>query len=583
MPPKPSQPTRPKERSSQQPTRAQKSILEIIAVPAALLTLAALASPTSQATLSPVFGSIPSAINHSEALAATPLLGFVLRWQSKQLSKETVLSHLAVWAFWVPVISAYLFRYSASMGIVYGPALIGFLSCHAIIISAAYAAAEGLEALHLEEKLGPSAAPLVLALVGDFHLISFERFFRTLLPGLQTVTGVFTPVKAQALIASTIAYLSHSKLALLGIPALIHTFSANPHFDSARTLNNLNATLHQHNWSILARQWSNTGYISVLDNLNSDFRVVRADHSLLGGEWLRTDRRQNEEGWLVNEPIYAVFEMLEAVRLVPTEPPIEDAEAQALVIGLGIGTAPKALLAHGVNTTVIELDPAVHEYAVQYFDLPTNHTSIIQDAVSAVADLAGPADAESTKPTTQYDYIMHDVFTGGAEPLALFTVPFLSNLRTLLKPHGIVAINYAGDPASPLTSKVLRTIRATFGPSCRAFRDSAPKDEAEDGEEDILSTFANMVIFCRHPDAASEDGVTFRAPTEADYLGRKSARHYLVPNPAHEVALPEAEAGIEGVLGSDELDDWSAHQTGSAIRHWRIMRKVLPDFVWELW
>ena len=619
MAPKRSKPVQRPNKS--EPRTPHKPLLEILAIPAALLTIAALASPSSQATLSPVFGSIPSSINHSQAIAATPLLGFLWRWSSKQLpsgsalrlSSSSVLAFLAVWAFWIPVISAYLFRYSTILGIAGGPALIGFLSCHGIIIPAAYAAAEALEELHLEEKVGSYAAPLLLALLGDFHIVAFERFFRTLLPGLQTLTGVFTPVKTQALIASSLAYLSHSRLALLGIPALIHTFSANPHFDSTRTLDNLNTTLNHQNWSILARQWSNTGYISVLDNLEADFRVMRADHSLLGGEWLVTERRRKEERWQVNEPIYAVFEMLEAVRLVPTEPLILDSEAQALVIGLGIGTAPKALLEHGINTTVIELDPTVHEYAVKYFDLPTNHTAILQDAVSAVSKLATPLKAsepDSTsvvpEPERQYDYIIHDVFTGGAEPLALFTQSFLSNLRALLKTNGVIAINYAGDPDSPLTKKVLRTIRTTFGESCRAFRDSEPPPPPsstdgnaepkaagnEDEEDDVVNMFANMVIFCRKPSlpSASESRITFRQPTPADFLRRKSAEYYLLPNPAVEVPMPDVSSGENegdgesgGLLVEGELDDWSEQQTQSAIRHWYIMRKVLPDFVWELW
>lgn len=39
-----------------------------------------------------------------------------------------------------------------------------------------------------------------------------------------------------------------------------------------------------------------------------------------------------------------------------------------------------------------------------------------------------------------YDYIIHDVFTGGAEPVPLFTEGFLAGLRDLLKPDGVVAI-----------------------------------------------------------------------------------------------------------------------------------------------
>ena len=39
-----------------------------------------------------------------------------------------------------------------------------------------------------------------------------------------------------------------------------------------------------------------------------------------------------------------------------------------------------------------------------------------------------------------YDYIIHDVFTGGAEPVNLFTQEFLQGLSELLKPDGVIAI-----------------------------------------------------------------------------------------------------------------------------------------------
>lgn len=103
--------------------------------------------------------------------------------------------------------------------------------------------------------------------------------------------------------------------------------------------------------------------------------------------------------------------------------------------GLGIGTAPAALIAHGVHTTTVEIDPIVHEFATKYFDLPQNHTSIIGDAIKIVDDM------QKMKETRNpYDYIIHDVFTGGAEPINLFTKEFIMGLSKLLRPDGIIAI-----------------------------------------------------------------------------------------------------------------------------------------------
>jgi spermidine synthase len=100
---------------------------------------------------------------------------------------------------------------------------------------------------------------------------------------------------------------------------------------------------------------------------------------------------------------------------------------------MGIGTTPAALVAHGIDTTVVEIDPVVHEFAQKYFQLPKNHTSVIEDAVTY-------AERQANTSETRYDYIVHDVFTGGAEPIPLFTLEFLQSLHTLLKPGGVIAI-----------------------------------------------------------------------------------------------------------------------------------------------
>lgn len=103
--------------------------------------------------------------------------------------------------------------------------------------------------------------------------------------------------------------------------------------------------------------------------------------------------------------------------------------------GLGVGTTPAALIAHGIATTTVEIDPVVHEFATLYFGLPKNHTSIIEDAVRFVAR----AQADGSKRSS-YNYIVHDVFTGGAEPADLFTQEFIQGLSDLLKRDGVIAI-----------------------------------------------------------------------------------------------------------------------------------------------
>jgi hypothetical protein len=93
----------------------------------------------------------------------------------------------------------------------------------------------------------------------------------------------------------------------------------------------------RHGWKVLAHGESVTGYISVLENTEIGYRLLRCDHSLLGGEWLLTEQRQRDEGWQVPEPVFGVFAMLEAVRLVRTPysqgaAQKKDSETSALVM-----------------------------------------------------------------------------------------------------------------------------------------------------------------------------------------------------------------------------------------------------------
>jgi hypothetical protein len=85
-----------------------------------------------------------------------------------------------------------------------------------------------------------------------------------------------------------------------------------------------------------------------------------------------------------------------------------------------------------------------------------------------------------------------------------------------------------------------------------------------------------MVFFCRKQNIP----VTFRDPVPADFLGSGARRAFLLPK--HEI-MPE-EFDREGAVlrhgHTKELEKWQAR---SAIGHWRVMRTVLPDAVWENW
>ena len=170
----------------------------------------------------------------------------------------------------------------------------------------------------------------------------------------------------------------------------------------------------------------------------------------------------------------------------------------------------------------------------------------------------------------RYHYIIHDVFTGGSEPVDLFTLEFLGSLGEMLTDDGVIAINYASDLLLPSAGLIFRTIHSIF-PSCRLFREDKPPNDPS-----ATSDYANMVMFCRK----KKGGFDFREPTERDFLGRNTARMALTPK--YEVDLEPYLKG-EGIVRlneSQELEKWSKQ---GAEGHWWLMRNSLPDSVWETW
>lgn len=268
--------------------------------------------------------------------------------------------------------------------------------------------------------------------------------------------------------------------------------------------------------------------------------------------------------------------------------PVRDRELIVTCSGLGVGTTPGAFVAHGIDTTVVEIDPVVHEFASKYFTLPTNHTAVIDDAVSYTKSLAEDTDS-------RFDYIVHDVFTGGAEPIPLFTLEFLQGLDALLKPEGVIAIvrrtpapfyfavynvnsrkqNYAGDFTHPAPRIVVNTIQEVF-PTCRIFRES-PTPDAKKLEEDGMD-FTNMVIFCKK----TKGDLTFRKPVEADLLGSRTRKGFLMPQ--HEVLESSFKSGEDdGILIANDTQKLAKWHQKSALGHWEVMRTVIPPSIWDKW
>ncbi|KAL2822185.1 S-adenosyl-L-methionine-dependent methyltransferase [Aspergillus cavernicola] len=536
----------------------------------ALLVLAAFYSFVFLLTLAPVYGSAPSHIFHGYGVGFAGAAGWFGKDHIHRLSGRRAVYLVPVLASWLPVVQYFVSQQSSALGNPAGPVITAVFSLYPLVLLSVACAGKLVQTgLNLSQH-GDLVAEHI-PLLGSYVVYSAgEHLIKAFLSRFIGSTVILSRAGLQVLIPILYAAVVPSKILLLAIPSLLFSLTSNVHLPLGYATTALNSAISHEGYALVARQDSTTGYVSVLDNLEDGFRVMRCDHSLLGGQWIKS--RPNYTPPTVKDPIYAVFTMLEAVRLVETAHggPRVDADSNALVIGLGIGTTPGALMAHGIDTTIVEIDPVVHKFAEQYFGLPSNHTPIIEDARTFVK-------RNQQSAHQQYDYIVHDVFTGGAEPVELFTYEFITGLHALLKDDGVIAINYAGDLTLYPTSLTVRTITAIF-PTCRIYREEATSEVGPD--------FTNMVIFCTKSTtfSSSSTALTFRDPIPADFLGSRFRSRYLLPK--HEVdqaRFENVEQGGRKLLYEKEVGRLHKYQDRGALEHWAIMRTVLPEAVWENW
>ena len=302
-----------------------------------LTLLTALSIETTRLCLSPVYGSsskVPSSLNWEVNLVA---LVFITNSEASPALQSQLTSFIPVLGCAIPTILSQSFQFSSQFGPSWGPILTSLVTVLPLLYLTLLQVLQdnmviAKQTPDLLSSLGPyPGAPLLLAAWGMLY-----TFRRVAALGLQFCidtfgTAIFTRFGMQVILSLVFAGWAWQRRQYLVISlALLSVF--NIHMPAIWNDARLHGVLEREGYALVARQDSVTGYISVLDNLKDGFRIMRCDHSLLGGEWLR-----RETGSKLREPVYAVFVMLEAVRLVETismkqAPAKADADRKALVM-----------------------------------------------------------------------------------------------------------------------------------------------------------------------------------------------------------------------------------------------------------
>ena len=292
---------------------------------ALLLTLLGIYAVVSQTAMSPVYGEIPASLSHKKLLMCGCFIGWAGNIFLRNYFPIKPIQLLPFFSAYIPVMQFYLYTYSEQLGSFWGPIVTEALTLGPLCVLTASSVADLMEHADLTmlPKSVADAVPgigswaffkLMMHVAGQYLRIHAGRGFLYTRMGIQSaLTGIYTAT-------------APSKFWALMMPAMMHLVSLNTHTMMGATTAHLNTTLQAEGWLLLDRQESLTGYISVIESLERGFRVMRCDHSLLGGEWVVL------QGQPIREPIYGVFVMLEGVRLVKRENRISDKDANALVM-----------------------------------------------------------------------------------------------------------------------------------------------------------------------------------------------------------------------------------------------------------
>lgn len=125
--------------------------------------------------------------------------------------------------------------------------------------------------------------------------------------------------------------------------------------------------------------------------------------------------------------------------------------SKAVVLGLGAGSVTDEFLRLGFDVDACEFDERIVNVAKEYFRLDARCTVEVDDARHYIRTRR-----------KQYDIVMFDLFNGEQPPSHLLTLENLDEVKQILKPDGIVLINFTGfltgEPGRSARS-VLRTLQ----------------------------------------------------------------------------------------------------------------------------
>ncbi|HEX7831078.1 MAG TPA: fused MFS/spermidine synthase, partial [Thermoanaerobaculia bacterium] len=204
------------------------------------------------------------------------------------------------------------------------------------------------------------------------------------------------------------------------------------------------------------------------------------------------------------------------------------ASPRLLFIGGGGYTLPRwvARTHRTATIDVVEIDPAVSRVARRWFGVPRTPRlrTINEDARWFAMRAKGP-----------YDVIFIDAFNDLSVPYHLTTREFAANVKRLLAPGGIVAVNVVDDmtPRGRFLASYVKTMQAEHG--------VANVGMAVDAVEDLTSTRSTAVVV-----ASSSLAPVLESMTHGYVLPKRSLERFLAARKG--IVLTDDYAPVDAML-----------------------------------
>lgn len=216
--------------------------------------------------------------------------------------------------------------------------------------------------------------------------------------------------------------------------------------------------------------------------------------------------------------------------LIPyiTEAP---SSANALIIGLAGGLTASVLRNHGMQVDCVDLDPEIIELAREWFSF-SGH-AVAADGRRHLEDCA-----------EDYDFCVIDTYSGDAFPFHMASEEALKAAQGVLKPKGVLVINFIGSPSGDAFASICRTVKEVF-PNIRALR-SEPGNDVQP-----LTVFASAIpiVFSRGWQPGPGDR------TDLDSIDETIEQMTVVPDAKRGRVLVDAHNPID-MLVSEEALRW---------------------------